>query len=593
MEDHELLREYADHQSDKAFTELVGRHIDLVYSTALRLVRESHLAKDVAQTVFIGLARKPRSIRNPYALAGWLYRTTRFTAASVLRAEARRRRWETAAMELNDDHSDSQNTWQLLAPRIDEALDALDAADQDAVALRFFERKSLREVGAALNVTEDTAQKRVARALEKLRLHFVRQGIAASSALISSALLAHAVHAAPAGLAASVASGSLAGAASSGAAAFTLKLIQVMAATKLKLAVAALIITVAVSVSIAVRPKVEPPTLAPAEVVGAVAPKPPRNEIRRAARPQVQASSPNNTHARTSAYDRMSDFIAANHELSREQIEAFLEQNKRSAESLLAAFRVGQDKSYLREAATNFPNSPAVQFAVIDNRVFPVDQRRWIDAFKASSPDNAYAWYFSAADYFKTKLVNLAVQDLSEGTRRQTYDSYAVQASQAVDEMYTMAGWPPLAAKAWAPSTAPLTYVTPLKSLANDILQLEQQYRSTGDAASANTMASMGMVLGDQLRAGAPIEQLVGIAMEKKTLAELDPSASYDFLSRPVSEMVAELDRQKKSIAEALRMRDEALPGLSETELANYYERVKLYGEMNALRWLQSKYAQP
>jgi RNA polymerase sigma factor (sigma-70 family) len=595
MEDHELLREYAEHQSDKAFAELVARHIDLVYSTAFRLLGEPHLAKDVAQMVFIGLARKPRSIRNPQALAGWLYRTTRFTAGSTLRTEHRRRRWESAAMELNNHHSDSQSVWQALAPYLEAAIDTLDAADQDAVALRFFEGKSLREVGAALRMTEDAAQKRVARALEKLRSCFARQGIAASSTLIASVIAAHAVQAAPAGLAASVASASLAGAAGGGAATFTLKLIEIMAATKLKFAAAALIIAAAVSTPIILSQKTtSPKPREPAEPAEIANSKPPETAVSIAAEPRLQASNATNAPAIQSPYQRLSEFIESHHELAREEIEAYLQQNKRNAESLLAAFRVSQDKSYLREAATNFPNSPAVQFAVTANNVFPDDQRKWIDAFKATSPDNALAWYFSALDYFRLKQPDLAIHELAEATRRQTYDAYAAQTSQAVEEMYGLAGWPPLAAKAWAPSSAPLSYLTILKNLANEMMQTQQQYLNQGDAASANSMASMGMVLGGQLRAAdGLINQLTGIAVEKKILGQLDPAVNYDFLGHPVSEMLAEADQQKQALSEALRLRDQALPTLNETELANYFERKKLYGEVGALQWLQSKHGQP
>jgi DNA-directed RNA polymerase specialized sigma24 family protein len=113
------MSEYAEHHSDKAFAELVARHIDLVYSTAFRVVGETHLARDVAQMVFIGLARKPRSLRNPRVLAGWLYHTTRFQAASTLRTEHRRRQRESTAMELNALDSDSQSVWQALAPQLD------------------------------------------------------------------------------------------------------------------------------------------------------------------------------------------------------------------------------------------------------------------------------------------------------------------------------------------------------------------------------------------------------------------------------------------------------------------------------------------
>lgn len=213
MEDDELLREYAERRSEAAFAELVSRHINLVYSTALRLVGESHFAQDVVQTVFIGLARKPKSIRQPRALAGWLYRATRFAAASALRTEQRRRQRENDVMQMNLTDSNPETVWQSLAPHIEEAMASLDGTDQNAVVLRFFQGKSLREVGAALGLSDDAAQKRVSRALDRLRLHFNSQGIETSTALLGTVLAAHAVQVAPVGMASSVTAASLAKAA--------------------------------------------------------------------------------------------------------------------------------------------------------------------------------------------------------------------------------------------------------------------------------------------------------------------------------------------------------------------------------------------
>jgi hypothetical protein len=160
--------------------------------------------------------------------------------------------------------------------------------------------------------------------------------------------------------------------------------------------------------------------------------------------------------------------------------------------------------------------------------------------------------------------------------------------------MGDLAGWPALVAKAWAPGTTGSPYLMMLKDLANQTVQTQQHYLSQGDADSANSMASMGVELGNQLRrAAGPIDELVGIAIEKKILAQLDPAGTYDFLGRPVSDALAELDQQKQAIRDALRTRDQVRPTLNEGELNDYSEREKLYGEMYTLRWLQSKYPQP
>ncbi len=203
-DDRELLRHYVEHQSEMAFAELAHRHVGLAFGTALRLVGDRQLAQDVAQKVFIQLARKAWTIREGNALPGWIYRVTCGLAVSALRSEMRRREWEGAAMKESENNERSTVDWSSLAPLLDEAMRALKPAEQDAVVLRFFEGKSLREVGAALALSDDGAQKRVSRALEKLRGYFSRRGVVTTAAVLASTLGAHATTIAPSGLAHSV-----------------------------------------------------------------------------------------------------------------------------------------------------------------------------------------------------------------------------------------------------------------------------------------------------------------------------------------------------------------------------------------------------
>ncbi|MGA2867434.1 MAG: sigma-70 family RNA polymerase sigma factor [Verrucomicrobiota bacterium] len=593
MEDHELLREYAEHHTEGAFAELVARHIDLVYSTAFRVVGETHLAKDVAQMVFIGLARRPGSLRNPRVLAGWLYQTTRFKAASALRSEHRRRQRESVAVELNVLDAAGQSVWPALAPHLEAAMDTLEVSDRDAVVLRFFKGKSLREVGQALGTSEDAAQKRVTRALEKLRSYFVRRGLGASCTLIAAEIAAHAVGSAPAGLAAGVAASSLAGAAGGGTTAWALKLLEIMTATNLKITALALMVIAAASTTILLSRRATPPdsavppgmTATKQSGAGLVGPL--------ASEPGPRPSNAAKPTAHESLVDRL--LAESDGELAPGQIEAYLQQNKRSAESLLAAFRVSNDKRYLQEAATKFTNDAPVQFAVIANGLLPGEERPWVEAFKTAAPDNSLAWYFSALDYFKSKQPDLALQELAEAARRPAFENYGGHSIQAVEEMYRLAGRSPLSAKFKAACGArtPTGYLIKLKALAGEMRQVQQQYQSQGDAASANSLASVGMALGGQLSANGVIDQLMGMAIQGNILKQLDPAVNYDFLGRPVSEVRAEIDRQRQTMAQSMKTRDQVLPTLDETALSNYLDREKLYGEAEAMQWLQATYASP
>lgn len=207
MSDLELLQEYAASGSQAAFATLVGRHVDVVYSAARRQVRAPELAEEVAQSVFTDLARRPH-LKPGTPLVAWLYLVTRRTAIDAVRRETRRRAQEASALEIAAMKNDP-SPWADVEPLLDEAMSTLDDADRGAVLLRFFENKSLREVGETLGSSENAAQKRVARALDQLRAFFVRRGVTVSAATLACDLSAHAAQAAPQGLGASIAAASV------------------------------------------------------------------------------------------------------------------------------------------------------------------------------------------------------------------------------------------------------------------------------------------------------------------------------------------------------------------------------------------------
>ena len=221
MSDNQLLEAWVARRSDPAFAELMRRYVDLVYSAALRQVRDPELAEDVAQAVFLVLARKAPSLRRHAALAGWFFRTTRYVAACALRGEARRHRHEQEAATMNaqaQTPDSDESTWTRIAPLLDQAIAALPRTDRDAVLLRYFQAKPMHSVGEQLGVSEEAAKKRVTRAVDKLKDFFVRRGITLSATLLAGALGRSAVQAAPAGLATRIAAAQ-ASAAGSGAAA--------------------------------------------------------------------------------------------------------------------------------------------------------------------------------------------------------------------------------------------------------------------------------------------------------------------------------------------------------------------------------------
>ena len=239
MSDMDLVREFARGHSEAAFTELVRRHLNLVYSVAHRHTGNDGDAQDVAQAVFVILARKAAGLHTRTVLTGWLYETTRHTAACQQRTNARRhaREQEVYMQSTLAEDADTAADWHRLAPHLEAAMAQLGEHDRTLLALRFYENKSGPEAATLLGIQEAAAHKRTARALEKLRKIFTRRGITLSATAIAGAVSANSVQAAPAGLAVKLSAVAAKGAATTTATTTLVKgTLKIMAWTKAKTA---------------------------------------------------------------------------------------------------------------------------------------------------------------------------------------------------------------------------------------------------------------------------------------------------------------------------------------------------------------------
>jgi RNA polymerase sigma factor (sigma-70 family) len=201
LDDIVLLREYVERDSQEAFAALVGRHVNKVYSVAMRHTRNPHQAEEITHAVFVILARKSRQLGKRVILSGWLCQTARLASVTFIRSEIRRARREQEAHMQNQLNETESEVWSQIAPLLDTAMAGLSEADHHAVVLRFFDDKSMKEIGTALGASEDAAKMRVNRAVEKLRLFFTKRGIVCPAAALTAAIAANSVQAAPAVLA--------------------------------------------------------------------------------------------------------------------------------------------------------------------------------------------------------------------------------------------------------------------------------------------------------------------------------------------------------------------------------------------------------
>jgi RNA polymerase sigma factor (sigma-70 family) len=209
-EDLDLLRQYTTDGSQAAFTALVQRHVNLVYSAALRQIRSPHLAEEITQSVFSDLARNAAKLKPDTIITAWLYQVARRTAIDAVRQESRRQLREQIALEMHDMNATAAD-WSHIQPLLDDAMAALNETDRTAVLLRYFENKSLGEVGAALGTSDDAAQKRVSRAVDQLREFFDKRKVTVGASGLAVLISANAVQAAPASLAATITTTALAG----------------------------------------------------------------------------------------------------------------------------------------------------------------------------------------------------------------------------------------------------------------------------------------------------------------------------------------------------------------------------------------------
>jgi len=219
MDDSQLLRSYTSDRSEAAFAELVKRHLDFVYATALRTANgDTHLAEDAAQQVFSDLARKADALSHRPILTGWLFTSARFAVSRLIRGEQRRKAREHAAqlMDLTQGEMTATVEWDRLRPVLDDALAELSDTDREAVLLRFFQGLGFAGIGARLDLSENAARMRVERALDKLAGVLAKRGLTSSALALATILASQPAVAAPAGLAATVTGTALAGVSAGG-----------------------------------------------------------------------------------------------------------------------------------------------------------------------------------------------------------------------------------------------------------------------------------------------------------------------------------------------------------------------------------------
>ena len=605
-EDAELLRRYTTERSETAFAELVRRHVDLVYSAALRLVNgDAHCAQDLAQQVFSELARQARTLARHPALAGWLSTTTRQMAWRVIRSEQRRAARELMAHTMNDLCSQpaAEPDWEHLRPVLDDAMHDLNDADRVAVLLSARSEEADCEVGLELGLTENAARMRVERALEKLRVVLARKNVTSTAAALALALSGNAVNSAPAGFAAALAGTSLAGAASGTGSTFGL--LKFMAATKLKtglsaLAIAGAAVTLVLQHQAWLTARDENDSLR-----GQIAQLKTDNDAlsTRLARANRSRSSrvpapPLRANASAGTLPGLRERLMANPlKVATAQLDGYLTKHHRDAASLLAAFRVTHDPALLAEAMQKYPNDPQVDFeAAFKSDATPEERRQWLNAFESAAPNNALANYLSALDYFNTGHSAQAVQEMSAASAKQGFQDYTTDRLMDDREAYLEAGYSSPEAEVSSSTQLLLPQLQQVKDLGLDLVGLSKSYQEAGDSDSAQTTLQMAADLGQRYSTSAPgeteISQLVGMALERAALGAMDPGSPYGDNGLTVQDQINQLTQERATINELNQQAAPLMDSLSDQDYITYKDRWMAFGEEAALQWVIGKYGQ-
>ena len=575
------------------------------------MVCDSHLAEDVTQGVFVALAQNAGRLTGHPVLSGWLHRTTQNLAANAVRANVRRQMREREAAAMNETLSAEPDAgWEHIAPHLDAALGELNETERDAILLRFFERKSALEMAGILGISDAAAQKRVSRAVERLREFFAKRGVTVGVGGLTLVISANAVPAAPAGLVAAISAAVLAGTAVHTSTLITTT--KVIAMTTLQKTIIGVTLAAAVGTGIyeahqasQLRDRVQTLQQQQAGQIQQLqrerddamnqlasfskkaAPKLPAPplQVTISTNALVEDLQPTNLYARFK--DKAPKLTAA-------QVEAYLKANGRKASSLLAAYRASGDPALLKEAMQNYPNDPQVAFeAVFDPDLSPEQQRQWLNAFEQSTPNNALANYLSALNYFNSGQIDQGVQELNAASGK-GFDDYTMERILDDEEAYLSAGYSTAEAERISVASLEIPQLHEVKQLGQDLVDLANAYGQSGDQTSAQAALQMAMNLGQRYENPSAyvslIGPLVGMAVERMALNAMDPNSPYGGNGQTVQDQLNQIAQQKATLQ---KLGDQAQPlmqMMSDQDWINYDNRRMLFGEQAAMQWLVNKY---
>jgi hypothetical protein len=280
------------------------------------------------------------------------------------------------------------------------------------------------------------------------------------------------------------------------------------------------------------------------------------------------------------------------------QVQPYLDANRRSAGSLVAAFWATGDRGLLQEAKEKYPKDPKVN--LIGYLTVPYDGRqsdspeRWrlLEAFKESAPENPMGNYLAARDYFKSGQTDKAVEELTAAAGKAGFQDYSAEFLQNSEEAWRAAGYSEAEAKSVAAAWLSTGAIVEVKRLGENLVALANAYQQAGDATSAQSVLRIGVVLGNQLdqpSATVLVRNLAGLRVESQALSALAPTTPYDDSGRTVADRLAEIAQRREALISLRDQGVKALETMADSDLVSVYDREKTLGSESALRWLVNR----
>ena len=280
--------------------------------------------------------------------------------------------------------------------------------------------------------------------------------------------------------------------------------------------------------------------------------------------------------------------------LSIEKAEKFLAENQRNAASLVAAFRTTGESRFLAEAMQKFPNDLQVAFEALSTAdPTPEERRKWTDAIKQADPDNSLGNYLSAQDYFKSGQIDLAVGELEAASNKSWFNDLTLERMQFNEEAYRANGFSEAESRSAGMFELPLPLLKVMPSLVENIIALSKSYRQAGDGVSADAAVAIAVNLGEQFQNSGNallVNQMLGMGIEQSALEALDPDALFGPAGRTPRDLLQDLNADRAAISALLRETVPLQDRMTSQDWIGYMNRMKMLGEVDAMRWLRTNF---